>query len=74
MIWEVRHKWPSGAKFNFNCYRHCSIQVIWEGRGVGQFLYSKEGVALGHPLTMIVYGLGVLPLIKELQEAHTKVF
>ena len=22
MIWAVRHEWPSGAQFTFNCYRH----------------------------------------------------
>ena len=22
MLWAVRHKWPSGAQFMFNCYRH----------------------------------------------------
>ena len=23
MLWAVRHEWPSGAQFTFNCYRHC---------------------------------------------------
>ena len=22
MLWAVRHEWPSGAQFTFNCYRH----------------------------------------------------
>ena len=22
MLWAVRHKWPSGAQFTFNCYLH----------------------------------------------------
>ena len=22
MLWAVQHEWPSGAKLNFNCYRH----------------------------------------------------
>ena len=22
MLWTVRHRWPAGAKFAFNCYKH----------------------------------------------------
>ena len=27
MLWTVRHRWPAGARFAFNCYKHC-VQVI----------------------------------------------
>ena len=38
--------------------------------GSGHLLHSKEGVSQGYPLVMIVYGIGVLPIIRELQDAH----
>ena len=39
----------------------------------GHFLHSKEGVTQGDPLSIIAYGIGVLPLIRELQGAHPRV-
>ena len=38
--------------------------------GSVQFLHSKEGVTQGYPLVTIKYGIEVLPLIRELGEAH----
>ena len=62
MLWDVWHEWPSGAQFTFNCYRHWATLVVWDtGDGSGHFLHSKEGVTQGDPLTMIAYGIGVLP-------------
>ena len=74
MLWAVRHEWPSGAQFTFNCYRHWDTLVVWDtGDGSGHFLYSKEGVTQEDPLAMIAYGIGVLPLIRELWSAHPRV-
>ena len=33
MLWNVRHRWPAGASFAFNCYRHQSQFLLhqpWE--------------------------------------------
>ena len=74
MLWAVRHEWPSGAQFTFNCCHHWATLVIRNtSNGSGHFLHSKEGVNQGDPLTMITYGIGVLPLIRELQETHPRV-
>ena len=67
----VRHEWPSGAQFTFNCYRHWATLVVRDtGDGSRHFLHSKEGVTQGEPLSMIAYGIGLLPLIRELWNAH----
>ena len=35
------------------------------------FLHRKEGVTQGEPLSMNTYGIGVLPIIRDLQDAQT---
>ena len=41
--------------------------------GSGHFLHNKEGMTQEGPLTMISYGIGILPLIHELHNAHTHI-
>ena len=74
MIWDVRHEWISGAQFTFNCYRHCATLVVRDTEdGSVHFFHSKEGMTQGDPLEMIEYGIRVLPLIRELWDAHPQV-
>ena len=35
--------------------------------GTADFLFSKEGVSQGDPLSMFAYGIGMLPLIRQLK-------
>ena len=68
-LWTVRHRWPAGAKFTFNCYRHwAQLLVRSEDGDIAAILYSKEGCTQGDPLAMIVYGVGMLPLVEKLEE------
>ena len=68
MIWSIWHKWRSGAQFTFDFYRHWATLVVrYTGDDSGHFLHSKEGVTQGDPLTIIVYGIEVLTLIREFQ-------
>ena len=32
MLWTVWHRWPAGARFAFNCYRH-SAQLLLRQTG-----------------------------------------
>ena len=74
MLWAVRHKWPSGAHFTFNCYCHWATLVVRDtGDRSGHFLHIKEGVTQGDPLAMILYGIGVLPLIRVLRNTQPQV-
>ena len=41
MLWEVRHKCPSGALFVFNSYHQWATLVIIGGEGTGHLLHSK---------------------------------
>ena len=66
----VRNLWPSVARFVFSCYRHWLSIVLKNGDSTANILHSREGVIPGYPLAMIVYVIGVLPLIKRLKAAH----
>jgi hypothetical protein len=68
MLWTIRHEWPSGARFSFNCYQHWATLVIRNKGGDTVFLLSREGVTQGDPLAMVGYGVGVPPLIRRLKE------
>ena len=64
MLLNVRNLWPRCARFVFNTYRGWSVLVL---RGQQKFLFSKEGVTQGDPLSMFVYAVGILPLIQSVQ-------
>ena len=44
--------------------------VICNLGGMGNFLHRKQGVTQGDPLSMILYGIGILPLIRKIREEH----
>ena len=68
MLLNVRNLWPRCARFVFNTYRGWSVLVL---RGQQKFLFSKEGVTQGDPLSMLVYAVGILPLIQSVQSPHS---
>jgi hypothetical protein len=75
-VLNVRHLWPSGTWFTSNCYRHWSTLVIQSANGLdlptappsfSHFLQSKEGVTQDDPISMVAYGILLLPLIRTLK-------
>jgi len=73
MFWTVRHRWPSGARFSFNCYRHSAQLVIRRKDCPCSILLSREGVTQGDPLSMVLYGLALVPLAENLRESVPEV-
>ena len=74
MFWVIRHKWPSGARFVFNIYRHQSVLVVRGESGKKTvFLVSSEGSTQGCPLAGLSYGILLLPLIIKLKTEFPKV-
>jgi len=50
-----------------NCCRHWALLVVHSSTGARHFLHSAEGVPQGDPLAMVLHGLTVLPLIRDLK-------
>jgi len=70
MLWVVRHEWPAGCVFTFNCYRHYARLVIRENSGKAVTIFSRAGVTQGDPISMILYGVTTTPLIRKLKHRN----
>ena len=69
MLWTVRHHWPAGARFAFNCHRHW-VQLLLRQPGEPPVtILSIEGVTQVDPLSMVLYWITVAPLAEELRAA-----
>ena len=69
MIWTVQHRWPTGARFTFNCYRHWAKLLFRHPGESPVTILSREGVIQGDPLSMVLYGINLAPLTEELRKA-----
>ena len=69
MLWTVRHHWPAGARFAFNCYRYWAQLLLLQPVDPPVTILSIEGVTQGDPLRMVLYGITLVPLAKELRSA-----
>jgi hypothetical protein len=47
--------------------------MVCSNNGTGVFLFSREGVTQGDPLSTFAYGVGILPLIHVLKQDFPEV-
>ena len=69
MLWTVRHRWPAGARFSFNCYKHWAQLLLRQPGELQVTILIIEGVTQGDPLSMVLYGITLVPLAEELRAA-----
>ena len=69
MLWTVRHCWPAGSRFAFNCYTHWSQLLLSQPGEPPVTILSREGVTQGDPLSMVLYGITLVPLVEDLRAA-----
>ena len=67
MIWMVCHRWPAGAGFLFNWYRHWAQLLLHQSDNAPVILLIQEGIAQGYPLLMVLYDITPVPLVEELR-------
>lgn len=61
---ELRIVWPRCASFLFNTYLGYSMIMF---RHFNEEILSQERTSQGYPLSMLMYAVGVLRLIKSLK-------
>ena len=69
MLWTVRHHWPVGERFTFNCYKHWAQLLLRQPGEPPVTILSRERVTQGDPLLMVLYGVTLTPLSEELRAA-----
>ena len=69
MLWTVPHRWPVGARFTFNCYKHWAQLLVCQPVEFPVTILSREGVTQGDLLSMVLYRITLVPLAEELRAA-----
>ena len=69
MLWTMCHRWPAGARFAFNCYKHWAQLPLRQPGELPVTILRREGVTQGDPLSMDLYGINLVSLAEELQAA-----
>ena len=69
MLWTVRHRCLAGARFAFNCYRHWAQLLLPQPGEPLVIILSREGFTQGDPISMVLYGITLVPLAEKLRTA-----
>ena len=69
MICTMRHRWTVGARFAFNCYRRWAQLLLRQPGDALVILLGREWVTQGDPLSMVLYGITLVPLKEDLMDA-----
>ena len=66
LLWNTRILWPRASWFIFNTYRGWSPLIM---KNCNTVLYSQEGIVQGDPMSMFIYAIATIPLIRELEDS-----
>ena len=69
MLWTVRHCCPAGPQFEFNCYKHWTQFLLCQPGEPPVTLMNREIVTQKDNLFMVLYGITLVPLAKDIRVA-----
>ena len=70
-LWNCRILWPRCSRFLFNAHRVCSVIILKGVKATSiRTLLSREGTTQGCQLAMLMYAIGLLPLITRLKNQN----
>ena len=64
MLWTLLHFWIAGAMFAINCYRNWAQLLLHQPGDAPLIILIREGVTQGNPLSVVIYGITLVPLIE----------
>jgi hypothetical protein len=64
-LWNARILWPRCARFIFNTYRGFAFLLLQATEDTSVVILSREGVTQGDPLSMFLYSVAIMPLIRR---------
>ena len=69
MLLTVQNRWPTGARFAFNCYKYWVNLLLYQYFQDPVLILRQEGFTQEDHLSMVLYGITLSPLVEELRAA-----